>query len=95
MMFSVSGLYMELLVPGGGIAAGIFGSSALGGLGGVSFMAQLVGTLLAVGYALITSYVVYTVIDKVSGFRLNEDEEFAGADLTVHHINAYPEENFK
>ncbi len=79
----------------GGIAAGIFGSSALGGLGGVSLMAQLVGTLLAVGYALITSYVVYTVIDRVSGFRLNEDEEFAGADLIIHHINAYPEENFK
>jgi len=79
----------------GGIAAGIFGSSALGGIGGVSFVAQLVGTVLAIGYALITSYVVYTVIDKVAGFRLNEDEEFAGADLTVHHINAYPEETFK
>ncbi len=79
----------------GGIAAGIFGSSALGGIGGVSFMAQLIGTVMAVGYALITSYVVYTVIDKVAGFRLNEDEEFAGADLTVHHINAYPEETFK
>ena len=79
----------------GGIAAGIFGSSALGGIGGVSFMAQLAGTVLAVGYALVTSYVVYTVIDKVAGFRLNEDQEFAGADLTVHHINAYPEETFK
>jgi Amt family ammonium transporter len=79
----------------GGIATGIFGSSTLGGLGGVSIVTQLVGTSLAVGYALLTSFVVYTVIDKVSGFRLNEDEEFAGADLTVHHINAYPEENLK
>ncbi|MFK5927303.1 MAG: ammonium transporter [Desulfuromusa sp.] len=79
----------------GGIAAGIFGSSALGGLGGVSFMTQLVGSVLAVVYALVTSYVVYTAIDKISGFRLNEDQEFAGADLTVHHVNAYPEENFK
>ena len=58
-------------------------------------MAQLTGSVLAVVYALVTSYVVYTVIDKISGFRLNEDQEFAGADLTVHHINAYPEENLK
>ncbi len=79
----------------GGISAGIFGSTALGGLGGVAFMSQLVGSLLAVFYALVTSYVVYKVIDKVSGFRLNEDEEFRGSDLTVHRINAYPEENFK
>lgn len=79
----------------GGIATGIFGSSALGGIGGVSLMAQLVGTVLAVTYALVTSYVVYKVIDKVAGFRLNEDQEFAGADLSIHHINAYPEESFK
>ena len=79
----------------GGIAAGIFGSSALGGLGGVSFVAQLAGSLLAVVYALVTGFVVYKVIDLISGFRLNEDQEFAGADLTVHQINAYPEENLR
>ena len=79
----------------GGIAAGIFGSSALGGLGGVSFIAQLAGSLLAVVYALVTGFVVYKVIDLISGFRLNEDQEFAGADLTVHQINAYPEENLR
>jgi Amt family ammonium transporter len=64
-------------------------------LQGVSFMAQLGGSLLAVIYALITSYVVYKIIDTISGFRLNEDQEFAGADLTIHHIDAYPEENLK
>ena len=79
----------------GGIAAGIFGSSVLGGLGGVSFIAQLAGSLLAVVYALVTGFVVYKVIDLISGFRLNEDQEFAGADLTVHQINAYPEENLR
>lgn len=79
----------------GGIAAGIFGSSALGGIGGVSFMAQLAGSLLAVGYAVLTGLVVYVLIDKTVGFRLNEDQEFAGSDLTVHQINAYPEENLR
>ena len=79
----------------GGIAAGIFGSSAFGGIGGVSFMAQLAGSLLAVGYAVVTGFVVYGVIQKSVGFRLNEDQEFAGSDLTVHQINAYPEENLR
>ncbi len=79
----------------GGIAAGIFGSTALGGLGGVSFLSQLIGSLLAVVYALATSYVVYKAIDMISGFRLNEEEEFTGADLSIHQINAYPEENLK
>lgn len=79
----------------GGIAAGIFGSSAFGGLGGVSFMSQLAGSLIAVIYALASGFVVYKMIDKTCGFRLNEEQEFSGADLTVHQINAYPEENLK
>lgn len=79
----------------GGIAAGIFGSTALGGLGGVSFMAQLVGSLLAVVYAVATAFVVYKLIDVISGFRLEEEQEFNGADLSVHQINAYPEENVR
>ncbi len=79
----------------GGISAGIFGSTALGGLGGVSFLSQLAGSLLAVVYALATGFLVYKVIDKVSGFRLSEEQEFAGADLSVHHINAYPEDTVR
>ncbi|NOY14429.1 MAG: ammonium transporter [Deltaproteobacteria bacterium] len=79
----------------GGIATGIFGSTALGGMGGVSFMSQLIGSLLAVGYALLTSFVVYTLINKVSGFRLTEEQEFNGADLSIHHIDAYPEETVR
>jgi len=79
----------------GGIAAGIFGTTALGGMGGVSFMAQLVGSLLAIIYALVSGYVVYKLIDVISGFRLNEEQEFAGADLSIHQINAYPEDNVR
>jgi len=79
----------------GGISAGIFGTTALGGMGGVSFMAQLVGSLLAIVYALVTAYVVYKLIDVISGFRLDEEQEFAGADLSIHQINAYPEDNVR
>ena len=76
----------------GGISAGIFGSTALGGLGGVSFLSQLAGSLLAVVYALVTGFVVYFVVDKLFGFRMSEDDEFVGPDLSIHHIHAYPEE---
>ena len=76
----------------GGISAGIFGSQALGGLGGVSFLSQLAGSLMAVVYALITGFVVYFTLKKTIGFRLDEEDEFMGPDLSIHKVNAYPEE---
>jgi Amt family ammonium transporter len=72
----------------GGIAAGIFGLESFGGMGGVSFMSQLVGTLAGIGFALVGGFVVYYVIDKIIGIRLNEEEEYMGADLAVHKISA-------
>lgn len=79
----------------GGIAAGIFGQPVFGGMGGVSFLSQLDGSLLAVVYALLTSTVVYFLIRRFFGFRLGDDAQFAGADLSIHHIGAYPEDHLK
>ncbi|HEY6009356.1 MAG TPA: ammonium transporter [Geobacteraceae bacterium] len=79
----------------GGIAAGIFGQKMLGGLGGVSFVSQLLGSLCAVVFALANGFLVYGVIKKTVGFRLTEEQEFAGADLSVHSIGAYPEEHVR
>lgn len=70
----------------GGIAAGIFGSEALGGLGGVSFMAQLAGTVAGIVVAVTGGFIVYGFIKAVSGIRLDEEEEFNGADLSIHKI---------
>ena len=75
----------------GGIAAGIFGFKALGGLGGISFMAQLTGTLLGIAFAFGCGYAVYAVIKKMVGIRLDAEEEFNGADLSIHKITATPE----
>lgn len=75
----------------GGIAAGIFGTEALGGLGGVSFMTQLVGTVIGCGYALVCGLVVYGVLKKTIGIRLTEEEEAMGADLAIHKIQSEPE----
>ncbi len=75
----------------GGIAAGIFGSSALGGLGGVSFASQLIGTLAGILIALIGGGVIYGALRATVGIRLSAEEEFEGADITIHRITATPE----
>ncbi|MCW8348539.1 ammonium transporter [Vibrio sp. ZSDZ65] len=72
----------------GGIAAGIFGQSALGGLGGVSFVSQLVGTFAGIAIALVGALIVYGVLDKLTGLRLSEEDEFNGADLAIHKISS-------
>lgn len=75
----------------GGIAAGIFGLQALGGIGGVTFMSQLIGSLMGAGFGLVAGYIVYTVVDKTFGLRLSADDERRGADLSIHKIGANPE----
>ena len=72
----------------GGIAAGIFGAKALGGLGGVSLMSQLIGTGLGVIVAVSGSFIVYSTLKKLVGIRLGAEEEFDGADLSIHKINS-------
>ncbi|AZF04524.1 ammonium transporter [Pseudomonas sp. R5-89-07] len=72
----------------GGIACGIFGQSALGGLGGVSLISQLIGTALGVAVALVGGLLVYGVIKRVSGLRLSQEQEYYGADLSIHKIGA-------
>jgi Amt family ammonium transporter len=76
----------------GGIAAGIFGLELFGGLGGVTFLSQLVGTIAGVFIALAGGYIVYTVIHKMFNFRLTEEEEFNGADISIHKINSISSE---
>jgi ammonium transporter, Amt family len=76
----------------GGIATGIFGYETLFGMGGVNFFSQLVGSLMAIAYALVTGFIVYGVLAKTVGIRLTDDDEFAGADMSIHHIHAYPED---
>jgi Amt family ammonium transporter len=75
----------------GGIAAGIFGTKALGGLGGVSFAAQLIGTLMGVAWALVAGFAVYGAIKAIAGLRLSAEEEYEGADLAIHKIGSTPE----
>jgi len=75
----------------GGIACGIFGLQSLGGLGGVSLLAQLLGTLAGVAWALAGGFVVYGAIKALTSLRLTPEEEYEGADLSIHKIGATPE----
>jgi Amt family ammonium transporter len=75
----------------GGIACGIFGTKALGGLGGVAFMPQLVGTALGIVVALVGGALVYGVLRASVGLRLTQEQEFQGTDLSVHHFTTAQE----
>jgi ammonium transporter, Amt family len=75
----------------GGLAAGIFGAKALGGIGGISFIAQLIGSALGVGIALLGGFVVYGTLKAVLGIRMSQEEEYEGADLSVHRISSSPD----
>ena len=75
----------------GGIACGIFGSKALGGIGGVNMTAQLIGTVLGVVIALIGGFLVYGVLKATLGIRLDREQEFNGSDLSIHKITATPD----
>jgi Amt family ammonium transporter len=75
----------------GGIACGIFGSKALGGMGGVALMSQLAGTVLGIVVAVVGGLIVYGGIKAVSGLRMEEEDEYNGADLSIHRIHSESE----
>jgi Amt family ammonium transporter len=75
----------------GGLAAGIFGTKALGGIGGVTFTGQLIGSALGVGIALLGGFIVYGTLKAVLGIRMSQEEEYEGADLSIHRISSTPD----
>ena len=75
----------------GGLACGIFGSKALGGMGGVTFMSQLAGTALGIVIALAGGFLIYGGLRALGGIRLDAEEEYNGADISIHRISATPE----
>ncbi len=75
----------------GGIAAGIFGITALGGMGGVSIVSQLIGTAVGIGIAFCGGGIIYGAVKLCFGLRLSQEEEYNGADLSIHRIGATPE----
>jgi Amt family ammonium transporter len=79
----------------GGIAAGIFGQKFAGGMGNISFISQLAGSLTAVLFAVASGLIVYGVLAKTVGIRMHEEDEYNGPDLAIHKIGAYPEDHVR
>ncbi len=79
----------------GGIAAGIFGLETFGGMGGVSFTSQLLGTLLGVMIAAAGGFIVYGSLKSTLGIRLSQEDEYNGADLSIHKISSQPNYDMK
>jgi Amt family ammonium transporter len=79
----------------GGIACGIFGLKEFGGAGGVTFQAQFVGSVMGAGFGLAAGFVVYSLIDRMVGLRLDADSERQGADVSIHNISANPEADIR
>jgi Amt family ammonium transporter len=75
----------------GGIAAGIFGQKALGGIGGVSLMSQILGTAMGIAIAFVAGVSIYGLLKQVTGIRLDPEAEFDGGDLAIHKISATAE----
>jgi Amt family ammonium transporter len=75
----------------GGIAAGVFGLKALGGMGGVSLASQAIGTAAGIAIALAGGCAIYGILKATMGLRLDAEQEFHGADLSIHHISSTPE----
>ncbi len=79
----------------GGIACGIFGYEALGGLGGVTFGAQFVGSVMGAAYGLVAGGIVYFIADATLGLRMSDEDQHRGADLSIHKISANPEDDVR
>jgi len=75
----------------GGIAAGIFGLTQLGGMGGVSPLVQILGSVVVSAYALAAGAVIYQLAKRFVGIRLTDEQQRRGADLSIHSIGAMPE----
>ena len=77
----------------GGLAVGIFGLQALGGLGGVSFISQMIGTTLGIVIALSGGFIIYGLLKITIGIRLSPEEEYNGADLSIHRVSSTYDQN--
>jgi len=54
-------------------------------------MPQLIMTGMAIVVALLGSLLVYGSLKAVLGLRLDQEEEYQGADLSIHRITSTPE----
>ncbi|WP_190809403.1 ammonium transporter [Flagellimonas sp. S3867] len=69
----------------GTLAVGIFGAMA----GFDQFLVQLAGIGAAATFCTLTAFIILFTIKKVSGIRVDEQEELQGLDIHEHGMDAY------
>jgi len=72
---------------------GVNGDEAIGlfnGGGSAQFVAQLVGALSYMVWAVVLSFIVFGILKATIGLRVTEEEEIAGLDVSEHGSLAYP-----
>ena len=72
-------------IDGDGAAIGVFN-----GGGSAQLVAQLVGGLAYVVWAVVLSFIVFGILKYTMGLRVTEEEEVAGLDISEHGSIAYP-----
>jgi Amt family ammonium transporter len=53
-------------------------------------MSQIIGTVLGVTIAFVGGIIIYGGLKIFLGLRLTQEEEFNGADLSIHKVSSTP-----
>jgi len=73
------------------LVCGIWGTLAVGIFGGGDFIVQLIGVVAVGVFMVVTSGIVWFVLQALFGLRVSEEEEELGLDRTELGMEAYPE----
>ena len=80
----------------GALLIGLFGTAMVNGANGVFYHGgwtlmghQILAVAAVVAYSFIVSYILALLIEKTVGFRVSEEDEVAGLDLSQHAETAY------
>lgn len=77
------------------LVGGIWGTLAVGIFGNLAslsqFVSQLIGVAAVGGFCVIFAGVIFFVIKKTIGIRVDEAEETEGLDINEHSMRAYPD----
>jgi Amt family ammonium transporter len=81
----------------GALLTGIFASKAVNSAGADGlwfgnpgqFMTQLIAVVTTLVFCFVVTSILLRIVDALIGLRVDEDEEFAGLDLSQHGENAY------
>ena len=56
----------------------------------MSLISQLIGTVAGIVVATVAGFLIYGVLKISVGIRLNKEDEYRGADLSIHRASASP-----